>query len=76
MFTDHTQTLEENISLNETEPKKRKSLAQSKEWDRNKSKTFCMKGYAFLGYRRENPKNSKKNTPRRNARIEKDGSHV
>lgn len=60
MFTDHTQTLEENISLNETEPRKRKNIAQPKEWDRNKSKTFRMKGYAYLGYRRENSKNTKK----------------
>ncbi|KAL4132185.1 hypothetical protein QTP88_009392 [Uroleucon formosanum] len=58
--TDHTQTLEVFNNLSETEPKQRKNIAEPKGWDRNKSKTLRMKGCAYLGYRRENPKNTNK----------------
>ncbi|KAL4126158.1 hypothetical protein QTP88_010384 [Uroleucon formosanum] len=58
--TDHTQTPEVFNNLSETEPKQRKNIAEPKGWDRNKSKTLRMKGCAYLGYRRENPKNTNK----------------
>lgn len=58
--TYHTQTPEVNNNLSKTEPKQRKNIAEPKEWDRNKSKTLRMKGCAYLGYRRENPKNTNK----------------
>ncbi|KAF0715859.1 Uncharacterized protein FWK35_00033945, partial [Aphis craccivora] len=59
-LTDHSQTSEEKNYFSETEPKKRKKIAEPKEWDRNKAKILRMKGSAYLGYRRENPKNTKK----------------
>lgn len=58
--TDNIQTPEINNNLSKTEPKQRKNIAEPKEWDRNKSKTLHMKGCAYLGYRKENPKNTNK----------------
>lgn len=59
-LTNHSQTPEENNYFSENEPKKRKKIAKPKEWDKNKAKILRMKGSAYLGYRRENPKNTKK----------------
>lgn len=59
-LTDHSQTPEEKNYFSETEPKKRQKIAEPKEWDRNKAKILRMKGSAYMGYRRENPKNINK----------------
>lgn len=54
------QEKESNTLLNVKEPKQRKKLDIPSKWKTNKAKINRMKGDAYVGYRRENPKSSTK----------------